>query len=169
MIDHVFLWVRDVARSRAFYAIYLEPLGWGKIGTYRSTPGTKDVADLYGYGDASGASIWLRKGDAGQAAAHVGFAVGERAAVDAAYAAAIAAGARARARARDDGGRQFAHISRQATTRPASSIPMEPASSSSTRADPARRVGQLPRVSVSMLRCHANLGAMKTAVQMGCF
>ena len=57
MIDHVFLWVQDIARSRAFYETSLEPLGWGEIGTYRSTLEVKDVPDLYGYGDASGASI----------------------------------------------------------------------------------------------------------------
>ncbi len=37
MIDHVFLWVKDMVRSRAFYETSLEPLGWGEIGTYRLT------------------------------------------------------------------------------------------------------------------------------------
>jgi len=92
MIDHVFITVSDIARSRVFYAAALKALGWRDIGIYRSASGPEGIPDLYGYGDSSGASIWLRDGSEQEARTHIGFVAGDHASVDRAYRVAIAAG-----------------------------------------------------------------------------
>ena len=93
MIDHVFLSVSDVARSRVFYAATLASLGWFETGMYSSASGPAGIPNLYGFADASGASIWLRQARASDVGAHVGFVAPGRTAVDASYRSAMAAGA----------------------------------------------------------------------------
>src|SRR6266700_535568 len=68
MIDHIYISVSDVNKSRKFYAEALKPLGWREFGAYDSSTGPEGVPDLYGIGDAqymnnpgSGSSIWLRR------------------------------------------------------------------------------------------------------------
>lgn len=94
MIDHVFVSVRDLHRSGIFYGAALRSLGWSAIGTYRAASGPAGIPDLTGFGDATGASIWLRDDTSGFSAAHIGFVAPDRAAVDVAYTSARAAGAR---------------------------------------------------------------------------
>ncbi|MFI9387844.1 VOC family protein [Kutzneria sp. NPDC052558] len=101
MIDHVYLSVSDVARSRALYAAVLESLGWRELGGYDSGAGP----DLFGFGDrvygsgrAVGSSVWLRRRQPGETGLYLGLAADSPAEVDAAHAAALTAGWR------DDGG-----------------------------------------------------------------
>lgn len=103
MIDHVYISVSDIGRSRAFYASALQPLGWRELGAYNST--TVDVPDLLGFGDRDygsgevvGSSIWLRERQPGETGLYLGLVADSPAEVDAAYAAALAAGGQ------DDGG-----------------------------------------------------------------
>jgi len=99
LIDHVYISVSDTARSLAFYAAALEPLGWRKVGKYESSSGPEGIPDLYGLGDAvygtgaeGGSSIWLRERQLGETGLYIGFAAIDSSAVDAAYAAALKAG-----------------------------------------------------------------------------
>ncbi|MBB2943403.1 catechol 2,3-dioxygenase-like lactoylglutathione lyase family enzyme [Actinoplanes lutulentus] len=94
MIDHVFIPVTDIARSHTFYCTALQELGWREIGNYLAASGPAGIPDLYGFGDASGASVWLRHAEASVPAVHVGFVAPDRLTVDASYQAAIGAGAR---------------------------------------------------------------------------
>jgi predicted lactoylglutathione lyase len=105
MIDHVYISVTDIQRSLAFYTATLRPLGWSAIGNHYSASGPEDVPDLYGLGDdlygsgeAVGASIWLRERKLGETGLYVGIVCDSNEEVDAAYAAAIKAGGR------DEGG-----------------------------------------------------------------
>jgi catechol 2,3-dioxygenase-like lactoylglutathione lyase family enzyme len=99
MIDHVYISVTDIGRSMAFYSAALEPLGWRELGNYDSSSGPDGVPDLYGLADdaygggvAVGASIWLRRREAGETGLYVGFVADDHATVKAAYTAAINAG-----------------------------------------------------------------------------
>ena len=103
MIDHVYVSVNDIGRSRAFYAAALQPLGWRELGAYDST--TPKVPDLFGFGERDyglgevvGSSIWLRERQPGETGLYLGLVADSPAEVDAAYAAALAAGGQ------DDGG-----------------------------------------------------------------
>ena len=92
-IDHVFIPVTNIDSARAFYAAALAPLGWGEFGAYDSAAGPDWIPNLYGFGDGSGDTIWLRETDSAEGWAHVGFAAANHALVEASYEAAIAAGA----------------------------------------------------------------------------
>lgn len=93
MFDHIGFSVRDLAKSRAFYAAALAPLGIGLV-----VDGTGEVA----FGKAGRAQLWL--GSKGAASpgmhlagmhltgVHLAFAAANRAEVVAFYQAAIAAG-----------------------------------------------------------------------------
>ncbi|GED90037.1 VOC family protein [Streptomyces sp. 6-11-2] len=100
MIDHVYISVSDIEKSRAFYRDALKPLGWSEFGNYDATSGPDDVPDLFGLGDETylsgagvGSSIWLRQRKPGETGLYVGIVCDSNEAVDAAYAAAINAGA----------------------------------------------------------------------------
>jgi catechol 2,3-dioxygenase-like lactoylglutathione lyase family enzyme len=105
MIDHVYVSVSDVERSRAFYEAALQPLGWRELGAYDSSAGPEIVPDLFGFtdraagsGDAISTSIWLRARKPGETGLYLGIVCDSTDEVDAAYAAALAAGGH------DDGG-----------------------------------------------------------------
>jgi catechol 2,3-dioxygenase-like lactoylglutathione lyase family enzyme len=93
MIDHVYVPVRDVTLSTAFYTGALKTLGWYTIGDYDASAAPERVPDAFGLGDQSGASIWLRELETEGWKLYLGIAAPDRAAVDAVYAAALAAGA----------------------------------------------------------------------------
>lgn len=93
MLDHVFLSVRDLDHSIAFYTAALTPLGITQRVDYDGKNGPPGHPDLKGFGANNRIFFWLRPGTVEGAAAHVGFVANSRAAVDAAYAAAMAAGA----------------------------------------------------------------------------
>jgi catechol 2,3-dioxygenase-like lactoylglutathione lyase family enzyme len=92
MLDHVFISVRDLARSIAFYTAALAPLGIKDRVDYDGSDGPPGHPDLKGFGNGGRIFFWLRKGVVEGRAAHVGFVAESRAEVDAAYAAAMAAG-----------------------------------------------------------------------------
>jgi len=99
MIDHVYISVTNVAKSLAFYAEALRPLGWREFGNYDATSGPENVPDLYGLADDAyvsrtgvGSSIWLRQRNPGETGLYLGIVCESHEAVDAAYAAAIRAG-----------------------------------------------------------------------------
>jgi catechol 2,3-dioxygenase-like lactoylglutathione lyase family enzyme len=94
MLDHIFLSVRDVERSVAFYTAALAPLGITHVYDYDGKDGPPGHPDLKGFGADGRIFLWLRQGEADSRSAHVGFVANSRAAVDAAYKAAMAAGAR---------------------------------------------------------------------------
>jgi catechol 2,3-dioxygenase-like lactoylglutathione lyase family enzyme len=93
MLDHLFLSVSDLQRSIAFYQSALAPLGITNRLDYDGRNGPPGHPDLKGFGANGRMFFWLRAGDAGGRAAHVGFVARSRDEVDAAYAAAMAAGA----------------------------------------------------------------------------
>ncbi|MET0289412.1 MAG: VOC family protein [Pseudoxanthomonas sp.] len=93
MLDHVFLSVRDTARSIAFYTATLAPLGITGRLDYDGRQGPPGHPDLKGFGVDGRVFFWLREGVVDSCTAHVGFVAGDQAQVDAAYAAAMAAGA----------------------------------------------------------------------------
>jgi catechol 2,3-dioxygenase-like lactoylglutathione lyase family enzyme len=105
MIDHVYISVGNISRSRGFYAAALQPLGWRELGAYDSSTGPANVPDLFGFGDRAygsgdvvGTSVWLRERQPGETGLYLGLVADSPAEVDAAYAAALAAGGQ------DDGG-----------------------------------------------------------------
>lgn len=100
MIDHVYISVSDVDKSRKFYAEALKPLGWRELGAFSASTAPADVPDLYGFADADygsgnkiGSSIWLRQRKLGETGLYLGLVADSTDAVDAAYAAALKAGA----------------------------------------------------------------------------
>lgn len=93
MLDHVFVSVRDTARSIAFYTAALAPLGITSRLDYDGRHGPPGHPDLKGFGADGRVFFWLRQGTPALDAAHVGFVADSEARVDAAYAAALAAGA----------------------------------------------------------------------------
>jgi catechol 2,3-dioxygenase-like lactoylglutathione lyase family enzyme len=93
MLDHVFLSVRDLDRSIAFYTAALAPLGITQRVDYDGKDGPPGHPDLKGFGKNNRIFFWLRRGIVEGGAAHVGFVAASRGEVDTAYAAAITGGA----------------------------------------------------------------------------
>ncbi|MCX5580080.1 VOC family protein [Kaistia terrae] len=93
MLDHVFISVRDIARSIAFYEKALAPLGIVHAVDYDGKDGPPGHPDLKGFGANGRVFFWLREGVVEGRAAHVGFVAKSQQEVEAAYVAAMAAGA----------------------------------------------------------------------------
>ncbi len=92
MIDHVGLMVLDFARSRAFYAAALAPLGYAPLADVsREETGSYEGT---GFGAEGRAKFWIGNGARAGGPVHVAFAAKSRADVDRFYDAAIAAGGR---------------------------------------------------------------------------
>jgi catechol 2,3-dioxygenase-like lactoylglutathione lyase family enzyme len=92
MLDHIGFSVADFARSRAFYARVLEPLGYVPVMDV-----TKEQSGSYegtGFGAPGRPQFWIGSGSASSGPMHVSFVAQTRAAVDAFHKCAIAAGAR---------------------------------------------------------------------------
>src|SRR5215212_10176055 len=86
MLDHIGINVSDYARSKAFFARALEPLGVSLL--------LEPKAAAAGFGAHGKPFFWIEtRGPASQGAVHVAFTVEDRATVDAFHAAALAAGA----------------------------------------------------------------------------
>lgn len=62
MLDHIFLSVRDVARSVAFYTTALSPLGIVNRLDYVGRQGPRGHPDLKGFGADGRIFFWLREG-----------------------------------------------------------------------------------------------------------
>ncbi len=88
VIDHVTVGVSDLARSRAFYAAALVPLGFAEVGAWSAE--AKEVT--FGLEDADDFAISTAYPVGGPV--HVAFAADRREQVDAFHAAALAAGGR---------------------------------------------------------------------------
>jgi catechol 2,3-dioxygenase-like lactoylglutathione lyase family enzyme len=85
MFDHIGFGVSDYARSRAFYEQALAPLGITLL--------MEPVAQAAGFGKDGKPFFWIEsRGGAVEGRLHVGFAVDDRATVDAFHAAALEAG-----------------------------------------------------------------------------
>lgn len=93
MLDHIFLTVKDVQRSIAFYEQALAPLGIRHAIDYDGAQGPDGHPDLKGFGCNGRVFFWLRQGVSDARAVHVGFVADSAAGVNAFYAAAMAAGA----------------------------------------------------------------------------
>jgi len=99
LIDHVYISVADIEKSRRFYADALRPLGWRDVGAFDASSAPAAVPDLYGFADAdygssdkTGSSIWLRTRQAGETGLYLGISADNSESVDAAYEAALKAG-----------------------------------------------------------------------------
>ncbi len=85
MIDHTGLTASDFARSKAFYAAALAPIGYTLLA---------DFPDAAGFGEAPKPDFWVGHGTANEPRVHVAFRASRRALVDAFHRAALAAGGR---------------------------------------------------------------------------
>ena len=83
IIDHIGLSVSDYARSKAFFAKALAPLGIMLV---------KEVEGWAGFGRSGVPQFWFGKGEKPQQPMHVAFAAENRAQVRAFYQAALEAG-----------------------------------------------------------------------------
>jgi catechol 2,3-dioxygenase-like lactoylglutathione lyase family enzyme len=135
-IDHVYIPVADLDRSRARYGVVLGMLGWRELGAFDASDAPEDVPELFGFGDpdyrlgaGGGSSVWLRQGDGRRGGGLcLGLSAPGRATVNAAYAA-VTAGAGAIVNP------ACAAISDRPTTRPTSPTSARTAWKSSSRAD----------------------------------
>ena len=93
MLDHVFVTVKDLDRSIAFYETTLRPLGIVHAVDYNGKDGPEGHPDLKGFGRDGRVFFWLRQGNADARSAHIGFAAKGEAEVNAFYEAAMEAGA----------------------------------------------------------------------------
>ena len=93
MLDHVFITVRDLGRSIAFYEAALKPLGIEHVVDYDGKDGPPGHPDLKGFGRDGRVFFWLRQGGADAKAAHVGFVARNNDEVNTFHKAAMAAGA----------------------------------------------------------------------------
>ena len=93
MLDHVFITVKDLDRSIAFYETALKPLGIVHAVDYNGKDGPEGHPDLKGFGRDGRVFFWLRQGNADARAAHIGFVAKGEAEVNAFYDAAMGAGA----------------------------------------------------------------------------
>ena len=89
MLDHITFGVADFARCAAFYDKALEPLGIKRV--FEMSAAETGAGPTIGYGDAK-PFFWIGGGKVSSGQLHFAFAAGNRAQVDAFYAAAMAAG-----------------------------------------------------------------------------
>lgn len=92
LIDHIGFEVSDYAKSKAFYALALAPLGIHLVMELPASV-TGDT-DVVGFGRNDKGELWLSAGKAVTPRLHVAFLAESRAVVDAFHAAALAAGGR---------------------------------------------------------------------------
>lgn len=52
MIDHVYVSVVDIDKSRKFCADALRPLGWREVGAFDASSAPAGDPDLYGFADS---------------------------------------------------------------------------------------------------------------------
>ena len=87
MFDHIGLNVSDYRASRAFYEKTLAPLGYHVVMAFDEWKGA-------GFGQSDKPEFWVTQRDPTGTGTHVAFNCGDRATVDAVYAAGIDAGGR---------------------------------------------------------------------------
>ena len=94
MLDHLDIYVSDLARSCAFYAAALAPLGFSIT---KERPGQGvcfGVAEGFGRSSNPSGDFWIKLKPPAPPLPHFAFTAASRAAVDAFHAAALAAGGR---------------------------------------------------------------------------
>jgi len=95
MLDHITLYVRDMAVAEHFYAAALAPLGFAEEARF---PGdVTGIGDVIGYGPPSRPQFWIVPASAEHAVSgpfHLAFAATSQDAVDNFYHAALDAGGR---------------------------------------------------------------------------
>ena len=90
MFDHIGIVVSDYAKSKAFYARALAPVGYSKVVELPGAlAGRKDTA---GFCHADGSDFWISPGPAITPPIHIAIRAASRAEVDAFHQAAVAAG-----------------------------------------------------------------------------
>jgi catechol 2,3-dioxygenase-like lactoylglutathione lyase family enzyme len=95
MLDHLDIFVSDLAKSRAFYAAALAPLGFAIIEEDAAYGGVSlGVAAGFGRSANPAGDLWLRAAAPSMPRPHFAFTAASREAVDAFHAAALAAGGR---------------------------------------------------------------------------
>ncbi len=92
MIDHTGVTVSDFARSKAFYAAALAPLGYEPIMELPSS--VTGHGDFAGFGVPPKPDFWIAGGTPNTPPIHVAFRAASRAVVDAFHQAAMQAGGR---------------------------------------------------------------------------
>lgn len=90
LIDSVFVTVRDIPRSVAFYKKALAPMGIKYTLEYDGKAAPFNHPRLHGFGKDGRMFFWLRQGTPGET--HVGFAAKSQEEVNSCYEAAIGAG-----------------------------------------------------------------------------
>ena len=93
MIDHIGFPVSDYARSKAFYAQALAPLGYGLVIEIDGAH-TESRAAAVGFGSASKPDFWIGAEGGLKKPLHVAIVAADRASVDAFHVAALHAGGR---------------------------------------------------------------------------
>jgi catechol 2,3-dioxygenase-like lactoylglutathione lyase family enzyme len=92
MLDHLGLPVRDIERSRAFYAAALAPLGFGVV--MEVTPEMTGGFTYLGFGPPARPHFWIGNRGRIEGSLHIAFSAESRAKVRRFYDAALSAGAR---------------------------------------------------------------------------
>jgi catechol 2,3-dioxygenase-like lactoylglutathione lyase family enzyme len=87
MFDHIGLNVTNYGASRAFYERALAPLGYHVVMAF-------DEWKAIGFGQSDKPEFWVHEREPVGTGTHVAFTCGDRATVDAVYAAAVGAGGR---------------------------------------------------------------------------
>jgi catechol 2,3-dioxygenase-like lactoylglutathione lyase family enzyme len=85
MFDHVGINIRDFAKSRAFYAQALAPLGWKEVMAF-------DEHKAVAFGTDDKPVFWVAEREPYGTGTHLAFGADDRGKVDAFHAAALAAG-----------------------------------------------------------------------------
>ena len=93
MIDHIGFPVSDYARSKAFYAQALAPLGYGLVMEIDGAH-TESRAAAAGFGSAGKPDFWIGAEGGLKKPLHVAIVAADRASVDAFHVAALHAGGR---------------------------------------------------------------------------
>lgn len=92
MIDHTGVAVSNIAKSKAFYAAALEPLGYRIV--MELTAEQTGGAHVAGFGVPPKPDFWISSGEPNKPGVHTAFRAASRAVVDAFYRSALAAGGR---------------------------------------------------------------------------
>ena len=94
MLDHLDIFVSDLARSRAFYAAALAPLGFGVVLERPGAGVSLGIAIGFGRSSNPSGDLWLKLARPSEPRPHFAFTAATRESVDAFHAAALAAGGR---------------------------------------------------------------------------
>lgn len=93
MIDHIGISVSDFEKSKAFYSVALQPIGYTLLKQFKaSETGAFNVAGFGDPGSSADADFWISDDATGMRPIHIAFRVASRAMVDAFHSAGLEAG-----------------------------------------------------------------------------